>query len=272
MQAITEGVRTGVRWLRSLDVRIVVIVALLVSDAGHAGRLFSVREASDRTFIGYLLAFCLDAASGIAMYDVIGTNVRKRSYRVFALCTFVFAGVVTGGFSLAYYRDNCPADPLWVSVLMASVAPILAGLLSVMRAFNHAERTEAEQNEREAERSLELEKYRIEQQERTRREQLTAQERTKQERAKARAEKARADAIVQARRTATEQATEQANVHGTNGNGRVKPGELDAMARVVLTEQPGIGPRPLARELGCSPSTASGILKRLNGNGVEVLQ
>jgi hypothetical protein len=249
-----ESVRKTVRWVRSLDVRIVIIIALLVSDAGHAGRLFSVREASDRTFIGYVLAFCLDAASGVALYDIV--NVRKRTRRVFALGVFAFAGMVAGGFSLAYYRDTCPADPLWVSVLMASVAPILAGLLSVMRAFGHVERSEAEQSEREAERSLQLRMYEIEQAERTRREHLVEQERTKQVRANARAERARAEA----------------NGHKANGgNGRVKPGELDVVAQAILLEQPGIGPRPLARELGCSPSTASGILKRLNGNGQEAV-
>lgn len=254
-----QGVRKVYDGVRSLDVRIVVIVALLVSDAGHAGHLFSVREAPDRVFIGYLLAFCLDAASGLSLYDMV--SVRERSRRVFALGVFAFAGLVAGGFSLAYYRDNCPADPLWVSVLMAAVAPVLAGLLSVMRAFNHVERTETEQSEREAERALELEKYRIEQEERTRREHLTEQERTKQVRASARAEKARADAIAQMEVQGSEQQTERQS----GGNGRLKPGELDELARLVIAEDPDIGPRPLARRLGCSPSTASGILKRLDG-------
>ncbi len=61
------------------------------------------------------------------------------------------------------------------------------------------------------------------------------------------------------------QVTEQTT---NGGNGRVKPGELDEVARVILLEQPDIGPRPLGRRLGCSPSTASGILKRLNGQKV----
>jgi uncharacterized membrane protein len=188
-----QSVRKVFGWLRSLDVRTIIIAALLMSDAGHAGHLFSVREASDRVFIGYLLAFCLDAASGVALYDMV--TVHKHLRRAFALSVFAFASVVAGGFSLAYYRDNCPGDPLWVSVLMAAVAPVLAGLLSVMRAFSHVERTEAEQNEREAERALELEKHRIAEQERTRREHLIEQEQTKQVRANARVERAKAEAI-----------------------------------------------------------------------------
>lgn len=249
-----------IAWLRhSFDIRLVVIAALLVSDAGHAGHLFSVREAGDRVFIGYLLAFCLDAASGIALYDMV--NVRKRVRRVFALCVFAFAAVVAGGFSLAYYRSTSPADPLWVSVLMAAVAPVLAGMLSVMRAFGHVERTEGEQDEQAALLALELEKYRIAEQEQTRREVLIEREQTKQVRANARVESAKAKTLAQVK----ERAMVRSN--GRGGNGRLRPGELDDAVRAILLERPDIGPRPLARELNCSPSTASGILRRVAGNG-----
>jgi hypothetical protein len=186
-------------------------------------------------------------------------NVRKRSRRVFALGVFVFAAAVAGGFSLAYYRDTCSSDPLWVSALMALVAPVLAGLLSVMRAFGVVERTEAEQSERAAERTMELRMYEIEQGEQTRRAVEIERERTKQVRANARAERAKAEKTLRV----------SENPKG-RGNGRARAGGFDAAARAVLLQQPGIGPRPLARELGCSPSTASGILKRLNGNGREV--
>lgn len=200
-----------IAWLcRSFDIRLVVIAALLVSDAGHAGRLFSVREASDRAFIGYLLAFCLDAASGIALYDMV--NVRKRERRLFALGVFAFASAIATGFSLAYYRDVCPADPLWVSVLMASVAPVLAGMLSVMRAFGHVERIEGEQGEREALLALELEKHRVTEQEKTRSAVLVEREQTKQVRANARAERARSVAEVQAAEIAMSD-----NKYGDNG-------------------------------------------------------
>jgi len=255
-------------WLRRLfDIRLIVIAALLVSDAGHAGYLFSVREASDRVFIGYLLAFCLDAASGIALYDMI--SARQHTRRLFALCVFVFAGVVAGGFSLAYYRDVYPADAVWTSVLMASVAPVLAGMLSVMRAFGHAERADGEQLEREAVLALELEKYRIAEQEQTRCTVLVEREQTKQVRANARAESARSQSIVQ-----TNERTMIQGENGRGGNGRLRPGELDDAVRAILMIQPNIGPRPLARELNCSPSTACGILKRVgdNGRGMEVAQ
>ena len=87
---------------------------------------------------------------------------------------------------------------------------------------------------------------------------------TKQVRAQARAESARIATIVQAR-----ERTNTPGGNGKNGNGRLQPGSLDDAVRAILLERPDIGPRPLARELNCSPSTASGILRRVGGNGKE---
>jgi hypothetical protein len=261
MTKILNGVRMAVRWLRSLDVRLLLVVTLIVVSTGHVGRLFADREANGQAFVGYVLALSIDGVLAVSLYEA--ANVRKRSHRVFALCVFVFACAVSGAFNTAYYREHYPGDPAWVSVILGVAAPVLAALVSVLKSFGDVERTENERNEREsereAERVLELEKLRIEQEERTRREQLIAKERTAQERAKARAEKARANAIVQVSEQGSERQTEQ----GISGNGRLKPGELDDLARLVVAEKPGIGARPLARRLGCSPSTAYGILKRL---------
>lgn len=44
---------------------------------------------------------------------------------------------------------------------------------------------------------------------------------------------------------------------------------LDDKAQVVLLQQPDIGPRPLARELGCSPSAAAGVLNRIKSNNAS---
>jgi hypothetical protein len=242
-------------WMRSLDVRILLVITLIVVSTGHVGRLFAEREANGQTFVGYVLAVSVDGVLAVSLYEV--ANVRKRSHRVFALTVFVFTCAVSGAFNVAYYRQNYP-DPMWISVILGVTAPVLAALVSVLKSLGDVERSESEQSERDTERSLELEKYRIEQSERTRREQLIEQERTKQVRAQARAEKAKANAIVQSSERPSEQSSEQ----GTNG--RLKRNELDALARLIVAEEPDIGPRPLSRRLGCSPSTASGILKRLN--------
>lgn len=242
-----ESVRKGVHWVRSLDVRTILVVALIVVSTGHVGRLFADREANGQAFVGYVLAVSLDGVLAVSLYEA--ANVRKRSHRVYALAVFLFACAVSAGFNVAHYRQNYPSDPWEVSILLGATAPIMAALVSVLKSFGDVERTESE-------RSLELERYAIEQAERTKREQIAEQERTKQERARARAEQAKANAMVQAKGQSTE--------HKANGgNGRRKSGELDALAQVVIARNPDIGPRPLARELGCSPSTASSILKRL---------
>lgn len=237
--------------VRSLDIGLVLIALLIAVSTGHVGRLFADREDVRQAFVGYGLAMSLDGVLAFALYRT--ANVRGRSRRSFALSVFLFACAVSGGFNVWYYRQNYAQDPLWLSVLLGITAPVLAALVSVLRAHANAERTQAEQTEREAERTLELEKYTLELAEQTRREHLIAQERTKQVRAQARAEKAKANA---SKRTAKPRT-----------NGRRAAGELDEAARLILLEFPDIGPRPLARELGCSPSTASGILERVRSNG-----
>jgi hypothetical protein len=241
-------------FIRSFDFGLVLIVLLIAVSTGHVGRLFADREDVRQAFVGYVLAVSLDGVLAFALYRT--ANVRQRAHRSFALSIFLFACAVSGGFNVWYYRQNYAQDPLWLSVLLGITAPVLAALVSVLRAHANAERTEAEQTEREAERTLELEKYTIEQAEQTRREHLIAQERTKQIRAQARAEKAKANALAQTKRTVKPRT-----------NGRRAAGELDEAARLILLEFPDIGPRPLARELGCSPSTASGILERVRSNG-----
>lgn len=257
MQAVVESVRKGARSLRSLDVRTLLIITLIVVSTGHVGRLFADREDVRQAFVGYVLALSIDGVLAVSLYEV--ANVRQRSHRVFALFVFLFACAVSAGFNVAYYRQNYPLDPPMISLLLGITAPILAALVSVLKSFGDVERTETKQSERVAEREAEQERYALEQAEQTRRVQIVEQERTKRERAKARAEKARANAIAHSNEHQSER-----------GNGRLKPGERDEMARAILLERPGLGPRPLARELGCSPSTASAVLKRLGGNGGQV--
>jgi hypothetical protein len=54
-----QSVRKGVRWLRSLDVRTVLIVALIVVSAGHVGRL------------------CADGVPAVSLYEV--ANARRHA-------------------------------------------------------------------------------------------------------------------------------------------------------------------------------------------------
>lgn len=72
-----------------------------------------------------------------------------------------------------------------MSILLGTTAPVLAAALSILKAMDDIQRTQARQAAQETERALELEKYRIAQAEETRRAQIAERERTKRERAKA---------------------------------------------------------------------------------------
>jgi len=248
-----ENVRKAVHQVRSLDVRIILIILLIAVSTGHVGRMFADREDTRQAFVGYLLAVSIDGVLAVSLYEV--ANVQKRSHRAFALAVFLVACGISGGFNIWYYRQSHPADPLGVSILLGATAPVLAAFLSILKAMGDAQRSETAQVAQEAARAVELEKYRIEQEEQTRRVQIEQAERTKRERAKARG-KAQGKPRVNGR-------------NGGRGNGRLSPGELDDAVRLALQDQPDIGPRPLARQLGISPSTASGILKRLRSVEVE---
>ena len=248
-----ESVRKTVHQVRSLDVRVVLIVLLIAVSTGHVGRMFADREDARQAFIGYLLAVSIDGVLAVSLYEV--ANVHKRSHRAFALAVFLVACGISGGFNIWYYRQNHPADPLGVSILLGATAPALAAFLSMLKAMGDAQRSETAQFTQEAAHALELEKYKIAQEQETRRVQIEQTERTKRERAKAR-ERVQGKPRVNGR-------------NGGRGGGRLSPGELDDAVRLALQEQPDIGPRPLARQLGISPSTASGILKRLRSVEVE---
>jgi biotin transporter BioY len=243
--------------LRSVDVYILLIALLVAVSTGHVGRLFADREDGRQWAIGYVLALAIDGVLALALYE---SAVRSGVRRLFGLGVFAFACAVSGGFNWLYYRQNYPADPAWVSALLGFSAPFLAALVSVLRAIAHTERAEREQDERQAERqaerALELERYSLEQAERTRRVQIAEAEQTKRARAAARAEQAKAAALATAAANAPKSAS---------GNGRPGRGERDAMAAALVLENPDIGPRELARTLGCAPSTAAGILGRVRG-------
>jgi hypothetical protein len=249
---------TGVRsFARSLDVRIVLIVFLIAVSTVHVGRLFAERENVRSAFAGYVLALSVDGVLAVSLYEVL--NVRRRSHRAFALGVFLFACTVSAGFNTWYYRQNYPLDPVEISLMLGLTAPVLAAALALLKAMGDVQRATDAQAERganaECERSLQLKMYAIEQAEQTKRTEIAERERTKRERANAKTEQAKANAIAQAhrtQRTPTERRTR---------------GELDGVAQAILLTDPDIGPRPLARELGVAPSTASAILKRLNGNG-----
>ena len=197
-KTLTERIR-ATDLLRSFDLRLALIIALITVSTGHVGRLFADREHDQQAFIGYVLAVAIDGVLAVSLADI--ARFRERLHKRFSLAVFAVTCAVSAGFNTAYYRQNYPGDPWLLSFGLGSVAPILAALVAVMREFAQTERGEVEQiereDEREDERTLELEKFRIEQEEITKRagkeqEAAIEKERTKQEQARAKAAQASA--------------------------------------------------------------------------------
>lgn len=184
-KVLTEQIRT-VNLLRSFDLRLALIIALIIVSTGHVGRLFADREHDQQAFVGYVLAVAVDGVLAVSLADI--ARFRERLHKRFSLAVFAVTCAVSAGFNTAYYRQNYPDDPWLLSFGLGSVAPILAALVAVMREFAQVERVEVEQiereNERESNRVLEIEKYRIDREASSK--VAIEKERTKQERARAR--------------------------------------------------------------------------------------
>ena len=163
---------------RSIDIRLLLIIALITVSTGHVGRLFADREHSKQAVIGYLLAFAIDGVLAVSLADIARFN--ERSHKRFSLAVFVVTCTVSAGFNTAYYRQNYPQDAPLLSFGLGSVAPILAALVAVMREFAQNERGQDEQSEREKDRSFQLRKFEIEQ--RTNAQVAIEKEQTKRER------------------------------------------------------------------------------------------
>jgi len=75
--------------VRSLDIRVLLVVLLIGVSTGHVGAMFADRESVRQSFVGYALAIALDGVLVLALYESV--RFRKRSHRAFALFVFVFA-------------------------------------------------------------------------------------------------------------------------------------------------------------------------------------
>jgi len=167
-------------------VTMALILALITVSTGHVGRLFADRENATQRWLGYAFAFAVDGVLALSLYNVGRLN--ERSHRAFALVVFVLACAVSGGFNTAYYRQNYPQDPWALSLALGNTAPILAALVTVMRALGdrHYENKSLETKEQDKQREHELELERIAQAGKTERVVGVEAEHTKQERARAR--------------------------------------------------------------------------------------
>jgi CRP-like cAMP-binding protein len=260
-------------WLRahSTDAgRTATAVALMIPDLGHAGELFAAREAEGNGWIGKMLAGCVDVVFYVGFREA--GKVHAWGRRLYAVGVALMACIVNGAFNVAYYRDNAPGDPFWVSLVLGASAPVLASLLSVMQALRQAEEAQIEdvKEERDEERRYQLEKLRIEAEAHAQIE--VEKEKTKQARAQARAEQAKTEA--QQRQEEEERRQDDANLEQMLAS-LGKSGEVLA----VFIDSPTLTHDEAADMLGITRQTvgyhlrkleANGLIRR-NGNGIEVL-
>lgn len=190
-------------WLKSklqnIDIRIVLIIFFIAVSTGHVGRLFAEREATGQEFLGYVLAFAVDIALAISLYEM--GYAQERIHRAMALVGFLVACGISGGFNVYYYREFYPGDPVPLSVLLGLAAPILAAFFALLKARGDVQRQEAGN-------VLELEKFRIEQETQRLIAVETEKEKTKQERELTKRLKLETEAETKARHEAEMEAQE----------------------------------------------------------------
>ena len=176
-----------------IDIRIVLIVFFIAVSTGHVGRLFADREATGQEFLGYVLAFAVDIALAISLYEI--GYAQERTHRMMALVGFLVACGISGGFNIYYYREFYPNDPILLSVLLGLAAPVLAAFFALLKARGDVQRQKSEN-------VLELEKFRLEKEMELAMAVETEKEKTKQERELTKRLKLEAEAEAKARQAA----------------------------------------------------------------------
>ena len=188
-------------WLKSklqgVDIRIVLIVFFIAVSTGHVGRLFADREATGQEFLGYVLAFAVDIALALSLYEI--GFAQEKIHRIMALIGFFVACGISGGFNVYYYREFYPGDPVPLSVLLGLAAPVLAAFFALLKARGDVERQKG-QNQ------LELEKFRLEKEMERAIAVETEKEKTKQERELTKRLKLEAEAEAKVRQAAETEA------------------------------------------------------------------
>ena len=194
--------------LSNIDIRVILIIFFIAVSTGHVGRLFADREAQGQEFLGYVLAFAVDIALAISLYEI--GYAQERIHQILALAGFLIACGISGGFNIYYYREFYPGDPVPLSMLLGLAAPILAAFFALLKARGDVERQESENmlelRKQESESALDLEKFRLEKETELAIAVQTEKEKTKQEKELTKRLKMEAEAEAKARQAAETEA------------------------------------------------------------------
>jgi len=270
---------------KTTDIQTAAMWVLFLSDAGHTGAAFSVREQADRSPLGYVVALSLDLTAAASLHRL--THAHSRTERIYAALVFILSCGAPIGFGYAYYRATTPTDHPLLSLLFGSICPVLAGAIAGLRALAHARHTKHEetnaqvQAEAQALRQLELDKFRIAQHEETARVAARVQAAAETEKAKAATAKARAEARTALARVEADAVQAQAEERQRAAEAVQAVAELGNALRTVrwFAGNPKATQGEAAADLGISRRTVSDHLKRakqagivkVNGQGVEIL-
>lgn len=179
--------------LSDIDIRIILIIFFIAVSTGHVGRLFADREATGQEFLGYVLAFAVDIALAISLYEI--GYAQEKTHRIMALAGFLVACGISGGFNVYYYRQFYPSDPVPLSALLGLAAPVLAAFFALLKARGDIQRHESEN-------VFELEKFKLEKETELKIAVETEKEKTKQQKELTKRLQLEAEAEAKARQAA----------------------------------------------------------------------
>ena len=257
------------KWLFSklsdFDLRIILILFFIVVSTGHVGRLFADREATGQEFLGYILAFAVDIALAISLYEI--GYAQEKIHRIMALIGFLAACGISGGFNIYYYREFYPGDPVPLSVLLGLAAPVLAAFFALLKARGDVRRQESKN-------TLELRKFEIEQETQVRIAVETEKEKTKQERELTKRLVMEAEAEAKARQAAETRAQQLERQRkefvklGKSGDILLRIKEMPEITKEGIGQTFEIGPRTVDYHI--AKLEKAGAISR-NGQGFRIL-
>jgi DNA-binding transcriptional ArsR family regulator len=263
-------------FLSNIDLRIILILFFIAVSTGHVGRLFADREAQGQEFLGYVLAFAVDIALAISLYEI--GYAQERIHRIMALIGFFVACGISGGFNIYYYREFYSDDPIPLSVLLGLAAPVLAAFFALLKARGDVERQESETKlaleMKESNNALELRKLELELETKKAIAVETEKEKTKQERELTKRLKMEAEVEAKARQAAETKAQQLERQRkeftklGKSGEILLIIKETPEITREGLGQRVGIGLRTV--DYHTSKLEKAGAISR-NGQGFRIL-
>ena len=282
---LQNAIRAAWAWTRESGFSWAVCAALFVSDAGATSTVWKARQANNREWLGWVIAFALDAAAGLSLERL--AHAGKRLHKVYAGLVFAVACIMPCWFGTVYYRANGAGDPLPLSIAMGSIAPALAGMIALLRGFTTSHKAQVAQEQAQADAEarradhMELQKYRIEQEQETARVAAEAEAMAEAERMKHEASIARAEARKRKAELADAERQRKAEERQREAEARQIEAERKADKQRLIAElgksgqvlclyedDPTLTQADIGQKLGITRQTVAYHIEKLEGLGL----